>query len=105
MSTQVNYTYKRFSFMNIVTAVGSILSLLNWASNYIVTEVTDFSIDKSMVKKLYSIDKNPLKNKNETPPMITQVSQASKSCSTILRSVKTLSSGLATALRRTSVAA
>ena len=24
MSTQVNYTYKRFSFMNIVTAVGSI---------------------------------------------------------------------------------
>jgi hypothetical protein len=61
MSTWVSSKYNRFSFMDIVTAVGSILSLLNWASNYILTEVTDFSIDKSMVKKLYSKNKNPLK--------------------------------------------
>lgn len=50
--------YWRFDFMIIVTRLGSILSLLFAFSEILVRNMTDYSIDKSMMLRLFSIGKD-----------------------------------------------
>lgn len=50
--------YWRFDFMIIVTRLGSILSLLFALSEILVRNMTDYSIDKSMMLRLFSISKD-----------------------------------------------
>lgn len=58
MSTMIVQDYWRFDFMIIVTRLGSILSLLFALSEILVRNMTDYSIDKSMMLRLFSISKD-----------------------------------------------
>ena len=58
MSTMFVQEYWRFDFMIIVTRLGSILSLLFAFSEILVRNMTDYSIDKSMMLRLFSIGKD-----------------------------------------------
>jgi hypothetical protein len=58
MSTMIVQDYWRFDFMIIVTRLGSILSLLFAFSEILVRNMTDYSIDKSMMLRLFSISKD-----------------------------------------------
>ena len=58
MSTMIVQDYWGFDFMIIVTRLGSILSLLFALSEILVRNMTDYSIDKSMMLRLFSISKD-----------------------------------------------
>lgn len=63
MSTMIVQDYWRFDFMIIVTRLGSILSLLFALSEILVRNMTDYSIDKSMMLRLFSISKDATNTK------------------------------------------
>jgi hypothetical protein len=48
----------RFDFLIIITSIGSILYTLKTVSGKIVTFVTEYQLDRSMMMRLYSTDKD-----------------------------------------------
>ena len=66
MNTQIIYSYLRFDFLIVLSTIGSILYTLKTLSGKVVSAVTDYSLDKSMMLKLYTIDKYLFNVKSET---------------------------------------
>jgi hypothetical protein len=58
--------YDRFDFMIVLASVGSILSLVSATSVTLTRYFTHSFSDKSMMEKLYSVDKE-LKEEEEDP--------------------------------------
>jgi len=48
----------RFDFLLIVSSIGSILYTLKTLSGKVVSAVTGYSLDRSMMMRLYSTEKN-----------------------------------------------
>lgn len=63
MSTQQVYSYMRFDFLLIVSSIGSILYTLKTLSGKVVSAVTGYSLDRSMMMRLYSTEKDYSKAK------------------------------------------
>jgi hypothetical protein len=56
----VQQKYERYDFMIVLAGIGSILSLCSAASVTMAGFFTRSFSDKSMMEKLYSVDKDPL---------------------------------------------
>ena len=56
-SSRVKQAYYRYDFLMLFTTIGSIMYACRRLSTRIVTNVTDNILDKDMMPKLYSINK------------------------------------------------
>ena len=66
MNTQILYDYLRVDFLMSISTIGSILYTLKTVSGKVVAAVTDYSLDKSMMLKLYTVDKDVFNGNNKT---------------------------------------
>jgi hypothetical protein len=55
--TLIEETYIRLNFFELLFGLGSILYTLRSISNGLVNKFSDFTVDHSMIKKLYTVDK------------------------------------------------
>lgn len=56
-STLIEENYIRLNFFELLFGLGSILYTLRSISNGLVNKFSDFTVDNSMIKKLYTVDK------------------------------------------------
>lgn len=61
-NTQISQNFDRLNYFELFGGIGSILYTLRSISNGIVHKFSDFTVDHSLIKKLYSVDR-----KNFTP--------------------------------------
>ena len=55
--TLIEENYIRLNFIELLFGLGSILYTLRTISNGLVNKFSDFTVDNSMIKKLYTVDK------------------------------------------------
>lgn len=60
--TKIEYHYNRLNFLELLFGIGTILYTLRSISSGLVLRFQDFSIDHSMLRKLYSKE---MSNQNE----------------------------------------
>ncbi len=58
-NTNYQQSYLRVNYLELLFGLGSILYMLRSISNGLVSNLSHFSIDNSMIRKLYSKSKRP----------------------------------------------
>jgi hypothetical protein len=53
----MDYTYVRTNFVKLIAEIGGILYMIRTISNGMINWLSAFSIDNSMMRRLYSTDK------------------------------------------------
>lgn len=56
-TTLIEENFMRINFLELLGGLGSILYTLRSISNGLVNKFSDFTVDLSMIKKLYTVDK------------------------------------------------
>ena len=52
-------SYNRFDLFDIITALGGLLSVIAYLVDYFISSYQEFTLDKSMMKRLYTEEKEP----------------------------------------------
>ena len=63
----INDNYTRLSFMEFLSLIGGFIGVVVRLTEYSITNYQKFTIDKSMMKKLYSVRK-PVRNRSSSDP-------------------------------------
>lgn len=58
-NTNFKQTYRRVNYLELLFGLGSVLFMLRSMSNGLVSNLSRFSIDNSMIRKLFSKSKHP----------------------------------------------
>ena len=67
-TTYIDYTYTRINFVKLIAEIGGILYMVRTICNGMVNWLSAFSIDNSMMRRLYSTDKPKESNNQLSKP-------------------------------------